>query len=424
MNELKDRNKKIRLFLLALMGVAVVCVLQYFDHAINAQDTTIFAFSYKYGFISRGLLGTVWGLADKVLPFSIMNFKAIYGFTGFVTFFFFVVLFFWYYGCMKKCKPSHIGVMQNLIVLLSMFSFPMFVTEENFGRLDVYLMIFTILCCILLVEEKAEWLIVPVCIVCVLLHQGFVFMNVNIVLVLLVYKIVMKKGRTRRKYIAIFLCTFLSISIFFLYFEFFSHMQGAEIYDEVVKLAKSLSQDGKSFAESLVNHEILGKDVFGDEYIYHLINYIQAPMFVVLYLPYLIIFVLFFRRLLRGQKGGQRLAYLAVLFGAVTLLPEIILKVDYGRYVYAGIFYYMGTVLCLMAMGDEHVSGQMEELKEEIKSKVPAAGVLLMYPLVLMPFGDLHIFEKVWKIVENHPFWTQIWQNEALRSTIMRLFGQ
>ena len=129
MDELKNKNKKIRLFLTALIGFALVCVLQYFDHAINAQDTTIFAFSYKYGFISRGLLGTVWGFADKILPFSIMNFEAIYGFTGFVTFFFFVLLFLWYYKCMKKCKAVHLKIMQDLIVLLSVFSFPTFVAE-------------------------------------------------------------------------------------------------------------------------------------------------------------------------------------------------------------------------------------------------------------------------------------------------------
>lgn len=393
-------EKNIYVFLVGLFGFAVLCVLAYFAHGMNPQDTTIFAFSYKYGFISRGFLGTCWLVLDRLLPFSIMNFSAIYRFTQIVTVVFFVMLFLFFYQCLKKCRGEDRKNMQYLILFLSVFTFPMFLTIENFGRLDEYLMILTILCCVLIVSGVMEWLIVPICILCVLLHQGFVFMNANIILVLLLYKVLTGKGRERKKYAYIFVATFLSVSAFFLYFEFFSHAQGGENYVEVVELAKALSQDGQSFSESLVNHEILGVDVFEAEYLYHLMNYLEAPIFIILFLPYIVMFVLFFKGLLKGQGGkrGYGLAYLAVLFGAVTVVPEVILKVDYGRYAFAIIFYYVAIIICLMAMGDEGIASQVGSLAVWAR-KFPAAKLWIIYPLVFMPFGDVHIFQKIWDIL-------------------------
>ena len=397
-------EKNIYAFLAGLSGFAVLCVFAYFAHGMNPQDTTIFAFSYKYGFISRGFLGTCWLVLDRLLPISIMNFPAIYRFTELMTAVLFALLLIFFYQCLKRCGGGARKDMQYLILFLSVFTFPMFLTVENFGRLDEYLMILTVLCCMLIVTEVMEWLIVPICILCVLLHQGFVFMNVNIILVLLIYKVLVRTGKERKKYACIFILTFLSISALFLYFEFFSHAQGREIYVEVVELAKALSQDGQSFSESLVNHEILGVDVFEAEYLYHLMNYLETPIFVILFLPYAVMFVWFFKGLLKEQGGkatkGQGLAYLAVLLGAATVVPEVVLKVDYGRYAFAIIFYYVAIVICLMAMGDEGILRQVGNLAARTR-KLPAAKLLIMYPLVFMPFGDVHIFQKIWDILLN-----------------------
>lgn len=403
MKDLKVR-KKIRMFILVLSGLAILCSIRYFGHAINPQDTTIFAFSYKYGFISRGLMGTIWSFVDKITPFSLMSFNAIYRFTELMTVLFFVLLLYFYYRCLRKVKSIDLTNTMYLILFLSVFTFPMFLTFENFGRLDEYLVMITLLCCILLVAEKAEWLIIPLCVIGVIFHQGFVFMNANIILVLLFYKIFKKTGKERVKYIIIFMLTFASISAFFPYFEFFSHFQGEEIYSEIVALAKSLSQDGQSFSESLVNHEILGLDVYEAEYPFHKMNRYETPVFLVLFLPYIVYGAAFLLQLIRGKKGKDLLPYAAVVLGAVTVLPEMILKVDYGRYFYAIIFYYLATTICLMAMGDNHVCTQVDLLLKRIKQQIPAAKILLVYPMIFMPFLDVHITQKIWEIVEPFCF--------------------
>ena len=52
-----SRKKSNITFIILLSIFAVISFLNYFDHSINPQDTTVFAFSYKYGFILRYPLG-------------------------------------------------------------------------------------------------------------------------------------------------------------------------------------------------------------------------------------------------------------------------------------------------------------------------------------------------------------------------------
>ena len=79
------------------------------------------------------------------------------------------------------------------------------------------------------------------------------------------------------------------------------------------------------------------------------------------------------------------------MLGAATVVPEMILKVDYGRYVYAVFFYYIAIVLCLIAMGDQVIAGQLEETKQAVKAKLPCAIILLVYPMIFMPLYDIII---------------------------------
>ena len=181
------------------------------------------------------------------------------------------------------------------------------------------------------------------------------------------------------------------MSVFFLYFEFFSHAEGENIYNEVVDTATRISDTGDHYSKELVNHEILGEGVFADEWHYHVANYTSLPIFLIFFFPYLLIAAHFFKHLLQGKELKEKLAYGLVLLGSLTVVPEMILKVDYGRYVYAVFFYYIAVVMCLLAMGDKTVARQLEETKQEVKRKVPCAIFFLVYPMAFMPLYDTAI---------------------------------
>lgn len=187
-------------FLPALAIFALACFIRYFRSYMSTYNTTLFALSYEYGFISRGLMGTIYNFWDSILPWELHNYMGVYNFNGLFTVIYFLVLFWFYNVCLKRCPKEDLRNMQHLIVFLSIFAFPMFMTVINFGRLDLYLFIFMLISVILLLEEKREWLIVPIGIICTCIHQGFVFTNANTILVLLIYKFFFGDKKKRRSH--------------------------------------------------------------------------------------------------------------------------------------------------------------------------------------------------------------------------------
>lgn len=385
-------KKRYRQFIACMVSFAVFYYLRYFKHVMTEYNTTLFAMSYEYGFISRGLLGTIWAGLDWLLPMDLMTYEAVYWFNYIITILFYVLVIVFLGKCVKKVAASHRRNMYYMAIACAIYFFPMFWSEEMFGRLDVYLYLLTFVCLFCLMEEKAEWLIVPIGIVCMCIHQGFVFTNANLILVPLFYKILTSDGKRRRKYIVLFASFFLTISALFLYFEFFSHGNGAAIYDDVVAAAKAISEDGKGYNKSILKHEILGEDVYDSEARYRELNRSEFPAFLLLYSPYLLIFIHYFKHLFgRASSSKQKWCYAAFLLGALTILPQYILKVDYGRYAFTTFTYYIVMLMLFMVMGDQAVAQQLEATKRKIKDTIPVPWVVLLYPMFLMPFYDVII---------------------------------
>ncbi len=386
-----SEKKENRLFILLLAVFVVIMVYRFFSRELTDFNTTIYAFSYKYGFISRAFIGSAWSLLNQMIPYDLMEHLPIYRFNQIMTIIYIICFFAFYIVCLRRTARKNLHNMRYLIVFLTILAVPIFLCKVNFGRIDIFLFMITLASIILIIREKHEWLIVPLCALAMCIHHGFVFMNINIILVLLLYKAIMIQGKEKKKYIILFVLTCVIASAFFLYFEFFSHVQDESVFQEVVQAAKDLSVTGKDYSEEMVNHEILGKGVFMDEWKYHVANYIDVPIFLVFFLPYLLIGIHFLKHLIGGKERKEQFVYLMVALGAFTVLPEMILKVDYGRYVFAVFFYYIAIVMSLIAMGDQTVAEQLEQTKLVVKQKIPFAIILLVYPMLFVPFYDIPI---------------------------------
>lgn len=388
----KIEKKRYWQFIACMFAFSVFYYLRYFKHVMTEYNTTLFAMSYKYGFISRGMLGTLWDGLDRLLPVNLMTYEAVYWFNWGITWLFSLLVIVFLGKCLRKCASGQKHNMYYMAIACAIYFFPMFWSEEMFGRLDVYLYVLTFVCLFALLDEKAEWIIIPVGIVCMCIHQGFVFTNANLILVPLFYKILIAEGKRRRKYLVLFVGFFVTISALFLYFEFFSHGNGASIYKEVVAAAKALSEDGKGYNKSIIMHEILGQDVYEAEARYHVLNRTEFPAFLVLYAPYLPIVTHFFKGLFqRSEDGKSKWVHAAFLLGACTILPQYLLKVDFGRYAFTTFTYYIVMIMMFMVMKDECVAVQLDATKEKIKATIPVPWIVLLYPMFLMPFYDVII---------------------------------
>ena len=389
------KKKQISRFMWLLILLSCAIFFLDYDERVLPYNSTILAFSYKYGFISRGLAGTIYQWIDHILPVNMIDYAMVLRFTLIVTLAFYVLFFAFCYQCMKRCQEEYLGRFLYLILFYAVFVVSMFAYKRNFGRLDLYLMALTVIGTMCLIAKKAEWLIVPLSMISVMYHQGYVFMFYNILLALLVYRLLSEKEKKARIYYGvILLVSLIGCSALFLWFEFFSHTDGVRYVDEIIANAKAMTKpfNGMTYHDTLIDHEILGIDLSDVEYPYRVMNWIEIPFFIVIISPYIVLAVKLFRRILaRAQGKTERLKYGFLAIAAGTLLPLFLMKCDYARWVFALISYYCMIFLALVAMGDRIVAEELTGIFTEIKEKYPFAILLLLLPALLTPFWDVHI---------------------------------
>lgn len=389
------KKKQISRFMWLLILLSCAIFFLDYDERVLPYNSTILAFSYKYGFISRGLAGTIYQWIDHILPVNMIDYAMVLRFTLIVTLAFYVLFFAFCYQCMKRCQEEYLGRFLYLILFYAVFVVSMFAYKRNFGRLDLYLMALTVIGTMCLIAKKAEWLIVPLSMISVMYHQGYVFMFYNILLALLAYRLLSEKEKKARIYYGvILLVSLIGCSALFLWFEFFSHTDGVRYVDEIIANAKAMTKpfNGMTYHDTLIDHEILGIDLSDVEYPYRVMNWIEIPFFIAIISPYIVLAVKLFRRILaRAQGKTERLKYGFLAIAAGTLLPLFLMKCDYARWVFALISYYCMIFLALVAMGDRIVAEELTGIFTEIKEKYPFAILLLLLPALLTPFWDVHI---------------------------------
>ena len=411
-----------RIYLYTVMVYMVLSVFIYWDRTLDIMNTTVFAFSYQYGFMPRGVLGTVLWLYDAIVPFDAISYNTIYFISKIATAVYFIMILWFIVAVMSRCNEKHLTSAKGIMAVLVLISVPMFLTADDFGRLDVYLMILTIFSLILIIYEKAEWLIIPAVTLATLIHEGFVFMNINIILVLLLYKCITKPDK-RKKYIIILAFTFIIPSIVFLYCEFFSHNFGMDVFNECLDVATKVSKDNMPHKEVLL-HEILGINVADMEIQYRIWNFEDTPIFLVLFSPYIAFMVYAFRKYAKTATekpattradnstvptttdkpavsvGVEKFITFIILVGPLTLLPEIVLKVDYGRYVFSILFYYLAIFTVLVAIRDARMEQTVAAIKVAILRHKLIAIVGFLALFIFTPIRGFRICDVVTALAE------------------------
>ena len=218
MENTMTKQQSIRRFMLTLLLLCFGLFITYYAQNVGRYNTTILAFNYSYGFISRGLLGTLYLLLNDILPYDILNFESVVNITLIMTTIIMLTFFVLAYCILKKCHTLYLTNVQYIIIYFAMFFVSMYYSTRNLGRPDIYMMFLTFLGLFCIIYEKQEWVIIPLSIFCVCIHQGYVFLFYNIFMYPLIYQIFRNTGKRRIKYASILGISFLAVSILFLYF--------------------------------------------------------------------------------------------------------------------------------------------------------------------------------------------------------------
>lgn len=381
-----DRKKKVNAYTIELMCVVLVVAMTNYHARIRAYNTTMLALSYQYGFKSRSLLGTIYHILNWILPWDIMHYQYVLLFADVVMVLFVGFLVFFNRKLLELCEEKYMKILMIVEMFFTVTTTATFCAESNFLRVDIFMIWMSLIAAYLLLVEKNEWLVIPISALGVMFHQGYVFMYFNIILVLLLYKWYMTR---KKKYIVYFVISFVLASSLFLWFEFFSRSNGAMIYDQVAKEATDLSYQG--YHPTLLDHEILGIDLSDSEENFARMNRVQLPVFLIATVPYLIILLYILCKCIRdGNTKMEKLKYFILLCGAGTMLPDFLLKVDYGRWIMAVIAYYSVILCALIVLQDKILCQNMDSVLGKIQGK-PCYYFLLFAIILFIPFKDVDI---------------------------------
>lgn len=388
---LTSKQKETYRFMIMLIFVGFAVFITSYYHLVRSYNTTMLALSYDYGFTSRALLGWMYHLIDKILPIDMMNYSAVLLFADIVTVLFFFLLYLFVFLCLKKCDEKCMKACEYLILFMMIFTISTYSSGYNFFRVDILMIVVSVLGAILIVYEKAEWMAIVLSALGVMFHQGYVFMYFNIILVLLFYKFLCADNTKKRwKYLIIFILSFCVGSALFLYFEFFSRSNGYEFHEQIIAEAKLLAAGG-GYHTGLIEHEVLGLDLGVSEAEFRETNMKQMWVGVLLFMPYIAIAVNFFKGLIQTATSKlDKFKYVVVVIGSFTMLPDFLLKCDYGRWYMAVMLYYLVVILALVMMKDNHVGNQLNKTFSWIANK-PWSFLLVLYPILMIPFYDVDI---------------------------------
>jgi len=375
--------------MVALLILAVALFAYAYDGEVESYESSVLALSYKYGFLPRALVGTLYQWIGGLFPGGALSYSAVKIYVVISTLCVFALLFRIISVFVKHSDQENLMVVEPLCVLLVLFTIPQFVCSKNFGRPDLYLVLISAVVALIFVRQKHYVLLMPLSIVGMLVHEGYIFMLFNVLFVLLFCEAADHKEH-RKKYL-IYLGALVLINLVLLfYFELFSH--SGNFYDQIVQVAKALSLDG-DYHETLIQHEILGTDVSDGEVRYHKRAFIQLILAAIFMFP---IFPMF-RILWKGafsvaEDFWQKAKYFFVFAGELATLPLFIFKLDFGRWVYCVILYFVLVFIVLMLRKDP---GMMEGMSRINALRLSHPEVVLIYPyLVLMvPFLDISINE-------------------------------
>lgn len=384
--------KKKKAWLLGLLAILeALLFLRDYGGYVNSYNSSIFALSYKYGFISRGLSGTIFRIVNKVLPFDIMNYNGVLRYSQAVTVIFMLLVWLFCFYLIYKSNEDNYRHIQIVSILLVVFSITFFSNSFNFGRVDIYLVATALVCVLILLWRKMEWLIVPLSCFAVMFHQAYVFMFFNVTLVILIYRFIESDKKGKIKYSILFILSFIGASALFLYLNFFAHTSDISIYNNVVEDAVVLSKEDEGYHMALLQHELLGIDPTTSEWDHHLKNFVEFPIFAIIMLPYIILVIRIFVKTIREtSENRDKFKYIVLAFGVLTIVPNLILKVDYGRWMFSIIVYYILIFAFLIAIKDKQVIPVLNREIDKIKAK-PFVFIFYVLPLMVTPMWDVNI---------------------------------
>ena len=133
----RDYKLKVNKFIIGLSIFYFLIFIKTYDAEMTIYNTSLLAFSYKYGFIPRAFIGSIYNLLDVILPVDMYTYAMAMRFIEIVTALFFAIMILIARKTLLMIDRKYFEPVGVLWIIYGVLFVSMFSTKYNFGRVDL-----------------------------------------------------------------------------------------------------------------------------------------------------------------------------------------------------------------------------------------------------------------------------------------------
>ena len=386
--ENRKSNKKEIITLYGILSFMLFCMYARFA-AFQLADNNlgVLFLSYKNGFVSAGLLGTAWRVLNQITSVELMTYESVYYAAKWMMILYDVLVVILLTLIYRKSYRNKRQALYLITLSLIVFG-GMFCSSVTMGSYDMYEVMVLLLILILLFSQRVQGAIVALVLLGMLIHPSFLFKCFPLVAVMLFYQYKKTGKKSYQSYLilsaAVAVVVFVASEI---------SVWGVQTQqEEALAFGQLLSANPQNYDAALAGRTLRECSAILPEWGYRGNNYINLVIFLLMFSPYWMLGQSFCEHFYRQKMTeDQAKVYRLMQWGTLAIIPQLLLKITYGYFVAEVMIYYLILLMFYIAQEDELVLTQMARSGEQLKNRMPVAYVLLLYPLLFMPFTDVSI---------------------------------
>ncbi len=373
-----------------MLLIAVLTYILKAQQMVDGMKSTGFAINYRRGIVARGLPGSILDMICKIGGPQLYCYKTvlIISTVGYILYLFVI----WQLGVRFIRAADGSGYAKAAVMFIAPLFIEMFITPENYGRTDMYLLMISVAAGYSVIKDRGMILCVICPVIGILIHEGYVFDYYLIILACLFYKFALAGRDGKKRYVIWGIVSILiSLVVFIWVFALSKRFvpMSDEIFQGVVEDAKLLVPPGTDIHYTFLEAELLGKDLYETERDIMVGTRISAVLFCLCFIPLFIKGLDLMKAIYRNSV--HKAAVIILCLAPVTFIPLFVRKIDYGRWIFAFIAYYVIMLFLTVIDGNETVKGAFAEQMKKISDTHWEPVFLTLYFMLFIPLRTYFI---------------------------------
>ncbi len=378
-------KKKICCFTFFMFLIALF--IRSYDEGMSIANTTMLATSYQEGIYNNALLGTLFRLFCDFFHTTV-SYESAMRFSEISLIVECAALGIFIYQINKNASERIKDVLWAGILLLCIFVIPNFSGWDYFGSINNWIITFMFIFSSIVISGRISFAVTLIPVIGILFQSDFLFAYFGICFMLIAYQYAYcNDERKKKKYKHLLLFVTLLLVILFVLLKM-SHNWIVIDNSQIENMARIL---GNGEIDSSALYEMQNGIVFGQGTTPKLGNIMELLEMMVLLLPYIWVVVKVWSNILQKVPQHMKKLYRMIACGGIWILPVMLYNHNYGKWVFALILYYFVTLLVLVAKKDSYMEAALYDMKTNVFSKHSWMVLLLIYPIMLVPFSDINI---------------------------------